>query len=250
MGRQDRPYSREEILALERACGFFYTPEEIETMVQKAKDFSFPYHQLSEPTQAGSVDVFPSYEEMMIDELFNGPSYMESQPDIEQVLKEGDAVFNGCTVEQNPEKIQLNEYLMEETKPLHTNFVLPDQRLSLCYTCPVYFGSFENKQKVLEALCNEIHFKVLNEWGTFSCHCGLVPILKLSQTPSNKNKVFLGCPKKIEARCNFFQWIHETSKPEYVPKTAARSALKKRLNDMVHERMEKKQKTEGGFQFP
>ena len=114
----------------------------------------------------------------------------------------------------------------------------------------MYFGSFENKQKVLEALCNEIHFKVLSEWGTFSCHCGLVPILKLSQTPSNKNKVFLGCPKKIEARCNFFQWIHETSKPEYVPKTAARSALKKRLNDMVHERMEKKQKTEGGFQFP
>ena len=141
---------------------------------------------------------------------------------------------------------------MEETKPLHTNFVLPDQRLSLCYTCPVYFGSFENKQKVLEALCNEIHSKVLNKWGTFSCHCGLVPNLKLSQTRRNKNKVFLGCPKKLEARCNFFQWIHEAPKPAYVSKTATRSALKKPLNDMVSEKMsiQKRQKTKGGFQFP
>ena len=55
-------------------------------MVQKAKDFSFPYHHLSEPTQARSADVLPSYEEMMVDELFNGPSSMESQPDLEQVL--------------------------------------------------------------------------------------------------------------------------------------------------------------------
>ena len=250
MERQDRPYSREEILALEQAR--FYTPEEIETMVEKAKDFSFPYHQQSEPTQTGSAGVLPSFEEMMVDELFNGPSSMETQPYLEQVLEEGNVVINGCTVEQNPEKMQLNEYLMEETKPLHTNFVLPDQRLSLCYTCPVYFGSFENKQKVLEALCNEIHSKVLNKWGMFSCHCGLVPNLKLSQTPRNKNKVFLGCPKKLEVRCNFFQWIHEAPKPAYVPKTATRSALKKRLNDMVSEKMsiQKRQKTEGGFQFP
>ena len=94
MRRQDRPYSREEILALEQARGFFCTPEEIETMVQKAKDFSFPYHQLSEPTQAGSTGVLPSYEEMMVDELFNGPSAMETQPYLEQVLEERNVVIN------------------------------------------------------------------------------------------------------------------------------------------------------------
>ena len=108
----------------------------------------------------------PSYEQMeglTVDKLFNGPSFMETQPDLEQVhvLEDGTAVIYGCTVEQSqlpdPEKMQLDEYLMEETKPLNTNFILPDQQLALCYTCPVYFGSFENKQRVLEALCNEIH---------------------------------------------------------------------------------------------
>ena len=79
MERQYRPYSPEELFALEQTRGFSHTPEEIGTIVQKAKDFSFPYH---EPTQAGSVDVLPSYEEMTVDELFNGPtSSMETQPD-------------------------------------------------------------------------------------------------------------------------------------------------------------------------
>ena len=74
----NRPYSPEELFALEQTRGFSHTPEEIGTIVQKAKDFSFPYH---EPTQAGSVDVLPSDEEMTVDELFNGPSSMETQPD-------------------------------------------------------------------------------------------------------------------------------------------------------------------------
>ena len=223
MEQQDRRDSREELLALEQTRGFSYTPEEIGTMVQKAKDFSFPYH---EPTQAGSVDVLPSYEEMTVDELFNGPSSMETQPDLEpvQVLDEGIAVINGCTVEHtppaDPEKIHFDRYLMEENKPLHSNFVLPNQGLAFSYTCPVYFGSFENKQKVLEALCNKIHSKVLNQWGTFTCGCGFVLILKLSQTPTNKNQVFLGCLENLESRCNYFQWIHEAPKPVYLPKTA------------------------------
>ena len=172
--------------------------------------------------------------------MFNGPSSMETQPDLEQVhvLEDGTAVINGCTVERfqlpDPEKMQLDEYLMEETKPVHTNFILPDQRLALCYTCPVYFGSFENKQRVLEALCNEIHSKVMNKWGTFSCYCGLVPIVKLSQTPRKKSKVFLCCPKNLDARYKYFRWIPEAPKPVYNPRTATRSALKKQLNDMVH----------------
>ena len=99
------------------------------------------------------------------------------------------------------------EYLIDESHPLHTNFVLPNQGQALRYTCPVYFGSLENKQKVRDALCNEIHTKVLNQWGTFACHCGLVPVLKLSQTPRNLNKVFLSCPKTKETRCGYFQWV-------------------------------------------
>ena len=71
--REDRPYSREQLLALEQTRGFSYTPE-------------VPSHELIQgPTQAGFVEVLPSYEEMTVDELFNGPSSMETQPDLEQV---------------------------------------------------------------------------------------------------------------------------------------------------------------------
>ena len=67
--REDRPYSREELLALEQTRGFSYTPE-------------VPFQELMQgPTQAGFVEVLPSYEEMTVDELFNGPSSMETQPD-------------------------------------------------------------------------------------------------------------------------------------------------------------------------
>lgn len=95
--REDRSYSREELLALEQYRGFMYTPEDIETMVQKAKEFSFPYHELKpEPTE-----VLPSFEEMTMDEMFNGPSSMETQPDLEQVQvsEEGITIVNGHTVE-------------------------------------------------------------------------------------------------------------------------------------------------------
>ena len=43
---------------------------------------------------------------------------------------------------------ELMEYLIDESHPLHTNFVLPNQGQALRYTCPVYIGSLENKQKV------------------------------------------------------------------------------------------------------
>ena len=80
--------------------------------------------------------------------------------------------------------------------------------------------------------------------GILSCECGLVSKLQLSQTPINKNKVFLGCPKPREARCGYFQWIHQAPKPNYVPKTATRAALKKRLNDMVSEKNDLSEKAE------
>ena len=136
----------------------------------------------------------------------------------------------------------------KKKKPLHTNFVLPEQGLALCYTCPVYFGNADSKQTVLKTICNSIHPKIHQEWGTFACQCGLVPRLKLSQTPRNPNKVFLCCPKEREARCNYFQWIHRAPKPVKVPKASTPSALKKRMHEMVRERLQKRPKVEaGGF---
>ena len=129
------------------------------------------------PSLAGNIEEYPrpslpSYEEMMLDEMFNGPSSMETQPDLVPVivLEEGVAVIQDCrTVEwwpvEEPEKMaNMLEYLEDENKPLHTNSVLPNQGLALCYTCPVLFGSVESKHIVAEALCNEIHSKILNQW--------------------------------------------------------------------------------------
>ena len=217
------------------------------------------------PSSAGQIAEYPehpmslpSYEEMTLDDMFIGPSSMERQPDLApvHVLAEGVAVTqDGRTVEWWPmeesvAQTVLFEYLQDEDKPLHTNFVLHHQELSS--TCPVFFGSVHSKQSVTEALCNEIHSKVLNQWGTLNCDCGLVPKLQLSKKNRKKNKFFVGCPELREARCGYFQWIHQAPKPKYVPKTATRAALKKRLHDMVSEKMafQKRQKTEGGFHFP
>ena len=242
--------------ALEQHAGFIYTPSEIDTMVETADQFSFPYERLkTEPTNhlmpgpfsKGQPEYLPTYEEMTFQDMLEcGPSSMETQPDLEhtevQVLDMPDL-----------EQVALQEYLIDESKPLHTNFVLPNQ--GLASTCAVYFGRLENQQKVLDALCNEIYSKVLDQLGTMACRCVLVPILKPSQTPRNLNKVFLSCPQTRETRCGYVQWVHEPPTPNYVPKTATRSALKKRLNDMVQERMQERPKVEyeetiGGFMFP
>ena len=124
----------------------------------------------------------PSYEEMQqaCQALFNGPSSMETQPDLDPVhiMEEGGAVLpEGQQAEWWPvegefdvpilEELALQEYLMDASKPLHTNFVLPEQGLALCYTCPVYFGNADSKQTVLDTICNSIHPKIHQEWGTF-----------------------------------------------------------------------------------
>ena len=204
----------------------------------------------------------PSYEEMqqVYRDLFNGPSSMETQPDLDPVhtvavLPDGRQVewwpIEGEFDVPNLDEVSLQEYLLDASKPLHTNFVLPEQGLALCYTCPVYFGNADSKQTVLKTICNSIHHKIHQEWGTFACQCGLVPRLKLSQTPRNPNKVFLCCPKEREARCNYFQWIHQAPKPVKVPKASTPSALKKRMHEMVQERLQKRPKAEaGGFKFP
>lgn len=86
------------------------------------------------PSSAGQLaEYLPSYEEMTLDEMFNGPSSMETQPDLApvQVLEEGVAVTqDGQTVEWWPMEMaetELMEYLIDESHPLHTNFVLPNQ---------------------------------------------------------------------------------------------------------------------------
>ena len=109
------------------------------------------------------------------------------------------------------EQVALLESLLDASKPLHTHFILPHQRKRS--TCHVYFGNADNKQTVLNTICNEMHAKIQQQWGTFACHCELVPTLKLSQTSRNPNKVFLCCPKTREARCGYFQWIHQSPNP-------------------------------------
>ena len=221
-----------------------YTSQEINNLVQKANASQFRYEELKsepvkptnlqDPSFQGPTEHLPKNEELMFPEMQgSGPSSAETEPDLEQLA--------------------LQEYLFDASKPLHTHFVLPNQGKRS--TCPVYFGSLENKHKVLDALFNEMHTKIQNQWGTLACDCGVVSILKLSQTPRNLNKVFLSCPKTRETQCGYFQWIHQPPKPNYVPKTATRSALKKRLNDMVQERLQKRPKVECeenilGFMFP
>ena len=68
-----------------------YTPQEIDTMVQTANRFSFPYEKLkTEPTNLavpgpsskGQPEYLPAYEEMMFQDMLEcGPSSMETQPD-------------------------------------------------------------------------------------------------------------------------------------------------------------------------
>ena len=118
----------------------------------------------------------PSYEEMQqaCRDLFNGPSSMETQPDLAPVhiMEEGVAVLpDGRQVEwwpPNLDEVALQEYLMDASKPLHTNFVLPEKGLANCYTCPVYFGNADSKQTVLDTICYSIHPKIQEQWGTFA----------------------------------------------------------------------------------
>ena len=202
-------------------------------VVESVQEASEPQLIVNENAQTAFENVaLPAYEEMMFQDWLacgNVEPPLDLPADLEQVA--------------------LQEYLLDASKPLHTHFVLPHQGKRS--TCPVYFGNADNKQTVLNTICNEMHAKIQQQWGTFACHCGLVPTLKLSQTSRNQNKVFLCCPKTREARCGYFQWIHQSPKPNYVPKAATPSALKKRLNEMVQERLQKRPKVqEGGFKFP
>ena len=61
-----------------------------------------------------------------------------------------------------------------------------------------------------DALKKDIHVEVRTKWGELKCHCSRIPILRLSKTARNLNKVFLTCGTSASAatRCKYFQWIH------------------------------------------
>ena len=92
--------------------------------------------------------------------------------------------------------------------PLNTQFLLSifdEKKL-----CPRFYGKELDKLKVYDALKKDMHAEVNTRWGELKCHCSRIPILRLSKTARNLNKVFLTCgtPASAETRCKYFQWIH------------------------------------------
>ena len=92
--------------------------------------------------------------------------------------------------------------------PSNTQFLLPcfdEKKL-----CPRFYGKNADKLKVYDALKKDMHAEVKSQWGELKCHCSRIPILRLSKTAKNLNKVFLICgtPASAETRCKYFQWIH------------------------------------------
>ena len=151
---------------------------------------------------------------------FNGPPNPEYLPTYEEMMFQD---MLGCASMEPPlgtpadlEHVALQEYLMDASKPLHTHFVLPRQGKRS--TCPVYFGSADNKQKVLIVFCNDMHTKLQLQWGNLECDCRLLPILKLSQTSKNLNKVFLSCPKTRKTDVVIFSGSISHPNPTMCPK--------------------------------
>ena len=148
------------------------------------------------------------------------------------------------------------EYMMDASKPLHTHFMVANKGKKS--SCPVFFGSLEDKKTVVDRLCSHIHPQTLKQWGTISCYCEVVPRLKLSQTALNPNRLFVCCPKPQELKCRFFQWI---DKPPMPRKSSNSMALKQKFKEMAEEnlhdaalketirQMTETGKEEGGFTF-
>ena len=93
-------------------------------------------------------------------------------------------------------------------EPFNTHFLLScfeEKKL-----CPRFYGKNIDKMKVYDALTKDMHVEVKSQWGEMKCHCARIPILRLSKTVRNLNKVFLVCgaPASAETRCKYFQWIH------------------------------------------
>ena len=95
-----------------------------------------------------------------------------------------------------------------EGEPLNTYFLL--NILEGKKECPRFYGKTADKITVSEALTQDIHVEVKSKWGELRCHCDHIPVLRISKTARNLNKVFLTCgaPQTATTRCKYFQWIH------------------------------------------
>ena len=95
-----------------------------------------------------------------------------------------------------------------EGEPLNTYFLL--NILEGIKECPRFYGKTVDKIIVRNALQNDIHVEVKSKWGELRCHCGYIPLLRISKTSKNLNKVFLTCgaPQTATTRCKYFQWVH------------------------------------------
>ena len=113
-----------------------------------------------------------------------------------------------CEMSREEDLAMMNVDFGDADNPLSTEFVLScfdEKKL-----CPRFYGKQLDKLKVYEALKKDIHPEVKTQWGDLRCHCSRIPILRLSKTARNLNKVFLTCgtPASAETRCKYFQWIH------------------------------------------
>ena len=102
----------------------------------------------------------------------------------------------------------INAGFFKPEAPLTSQFLLiEDHQNNLC---PSFYGKVEDKKKVYHALKETIHPQVRDKWGELKCHCSRIPIICLSKTARNLNKVFLTCGASATSavRCKYFQWIH------------------------------------------
>ena len=76
--------------------------------------------------------------------------------------------------------------------------------------CPVFL--FANN---IDAYLHALHFTPPSEdvaecWDILQCYCHWTPVLKLSQSETNPNRLYLSCNNwNKELRCCYFQWFDE-----------------------------------------
>ena len=76
--------------------------------------------------------------------------------------------------------------------------------------CPVFL--FANN---IDAYLHALHFTLPSKdvaecWDILQCHCHWTPVLKLSQSETNPNRLYLSCNNwNKELRCRYFQWFDE-----------------------------------------
>ena len=113
-----------------------------------------------------------------------------------------------CEMSREEDLAMMNVDFGGPDGPLNTQFLLPcfdEKKL-----CPRFYGKNADKLKVYNALKKDMHAEVQSKWGELKCHCTQIPILRLSKTARNLNKVFLTCgaSPSTATRYKYFQWIH------------------------------------------